>query len=73
MRLGTFLIMRHEMLLIAAALTVLIAEIFWDPDRKKSITLFSILLFAVITIIGFLPSAEGSLFGGMYILSLIHI
>jgi NADH-quinone oxidoreductase subunit N len=69
MRLGTFLIMRHEMLLIAAALTVLIAEIFWDPDRKKSITLFSILLFAVITIIGFLPSAEGSLFGGMYISS----
>lgn len=69
MRLDTFLIMRHEMLLIAAALTVLIAEIFWDPDRKKSITLFSILLFAVITIIGFLPSAEGSLFGGMYISS----
>jgi NADH-quinone oxidoreductase subunit N len=69
MRLGTFLIMRHEILLIGAALTVLIAEIFWDPDRKKSITLFSILLFAVITIIGFLPSAEGSLFGGMYISS----
>ena len=69
MRLGTFLIMRHEILLIGAALTVLIAEIFWDPYRKKSITLFSILLFAVITIIGFLPSAEGSLFGGMYISS----
>lgn len=69
MSLGNFLIMRHEMLLIVAALSVLIAEIFWDPDRKKSITLFSILLFAVITIIGFLPSAEGSLFGGMYISS----
>jgi NADH-quinone oxidoreductase subunit N len=55
------------MLLIVAALSVLIAEIFRDPEKKKSVTLFSILLFAVITIIGFLPSAEGSLFGGMYI------
>jgi len=57
------------MLLIVAALSVLIAEIFWDPDKKKSIILFSVLLFAVITIIGFLPSTEGSLFGGMYISS----
>ena len=69
MSLGNFLIMRHEMLLIVAALSVLIAEIFWDPDKKKSIILFSVLLFAVITIIGFLPSTEGSLFGGMYISS----
>lgn len=35
MSIGTFLIMRHELLLIAAALAVLIAEIFWDPDKKK--------------------------------------
>ena len=27
--------MRHELLLIAAALLVLIAEIFWNPDKKK--------------------------------------
>ena len=52
---GTFLIMRHELLLIAAALLVLIAEIFWNPDKEKSISLFSIILFGVITIIGFLP------------------
>jgi len=69
MSLGTFLIMRHELLLIAAALLVLIAEIFWNPDKKKSISLFSIILLGVITIIGFLPSPAGSLFGGMYISS----
>jgi NADH-quinone oxidoreductase subunit N len=69
MSLGTFLIMRHELLLIAAALLVLIAEIFWNPGKKSGITLFSIILFGVITILGFLPSAEGSLFGGMYITS----
>ena len=67
MSLGTFLIMRHELLLIAAALLVLIAEIFWNPDRKRSISLFSIILFGIITIVGFLPSPTGSLFGGMFI------
>jgi len=69
MNLGTFLIMRQELLLIIAALLVLIAEIFWNPDKKKSISLFSIILLGVVTIIGFLPSQVGSLFGGMYISS----
>jgi NADH-quinone oxidoreductase subunit N len=67
MSLATFLIMRQELLLITAALLVLIAEIFWDPDKKKGISLFAIILLGVITIIGFLPSPAGSLFGGMYI------
>ena len=69
MSLGTFLIMRHELLLIAAALSVLIAEIFWNPDKKGSISLFSIIIFGVITIIGFIPSPVGQLFGGMYVSS----
>jgi NADH-quinone oxidoreductase subunit N len=69
MSLGTFLIMRHELLLIAAALTVLIAEIFWIPDKKGSISLFSIIIFGVITIVGFIPSPEGPIFGGMYVSS----
>lgn len=67
MSLGTFLIMRHELLLIAAALLVLIAELFWNPKKKGSISLFSIIVFAIVTIAGFIPSPEGSLFGGMYI------
>jgi NADH-quinone oxidoreductase subunit N len=61
--------MRHELLLIAATILVLIAEISWDPHKKRSISLFSIILFGVITIIGFIPSPTGSLFGGMYISS----
>jgi NADH-quinone oxidoreductase subunit N len=69
MSLGTFLIMRHELLLIAAALLILITEIFWNPEKKKSISLFSIILLGVITIAGFLPSPSGLLFGGMYISS----
>jgi NADH-quinone oxidoreductase subunit N len=66
MSLEKFSFMRHELLLIAAALMVLIAEIFWNPGKKRSISLFSIILFIVITAVGFLPSPAGSLFGGMY-------
>lgn len=69
MSISTFLIMRHELLLIAAALSVLIAEIFWNPDKKSGITLFSIVIFGAITILGFIPSPSGSLFGGMYLAS----
>ena len=63
---ANFFIMRHELLLTAAALLVLLAEIFWNPQRKQSVNLFAIILFSLITVIGFLPSPGGSLFGGMY-------
>lgn len=66
---GTFLLMRHELLLLGAALLVLMAEIFMDPGKKKSISLFAIIVFGVITLAGFLPSQSGTLFGGMYVTS----
>jgi len=69
MSLGTFLIMRHELLLIAAALLVLMAEIFWNPVKREKMTLFSVILFGIITLAGFLPSTPGVIFGGMYISS----
>ncbi len=62
--------MRHELLLSVAAILILIAEIFVDPARRKSICLFSISLFALITIAGFIPfKVVGTLFGGMYVSS----
>lgn len=73
MNLSNFSIMRHELLLTAVALIVLTAEIFWNPAKKKSISLFSIVLFALITIAGFLPATTGSLFGGMYESSAVKI
>ncbi len=66
MSLGTFLTMRHELLLIAAALLMLMAEIFFKPENRKYLSLVAILLFGAITIVGFLPSPTGFLFGGMY-------
>ncbi|HUX97730.1 MAG TPA: NADH-quinone oxidoreductase subunit N [Bacteroidales bacterium] len=67
MSLESFLIMRHELLLTAAVLIVLMAEIFGNPASKKSLITFTIVIFGLITATGFLPSAEGELFGGMYL------
>ncbi|HKK43002.1 MAG TPA: NADH-quinone oxidoreductase subunit N [Bacteroidales bacterium] len=59
--------MRHEILLTIAALLVLMAEIFVDPRKKSGISTFSVILLGIITAVGFLPSPQGELFGGMYI------
>jgi NADH-quinone oxidoreductase subunit N len=69
MNLGTFLIMRHELLLIAAIMLILMAEIFCNPDKKGQISILSIIIFGIITFAGFLPSQNGELFGGMYVSS----
>ena len=66
MNIGQFIMMRHELLLTAAALIILIAEIFTADKSKEKLIPFSIGLFALIAIIGFLPVQEGTLFGGSY-------
>ncbi len=69
MSLDNLLLMRHELLLTLAALVVLVAEIFMDPAKKRSVITFSIVLFGLITAAGFIPSQGGTLFGGMYVTS----
>lgn len=64
MNLENFLLMRHEILLTLALVIILIAEL--STENKKSIVNLSLGLFLVITIVGFLPVPEGSLFGDMY-------
>jgi NADH-quinone oxidoreductase subunit N len=66
MNLENFSLMRHELLLTASALLILIAEIFWKPDKIRTLNRYAVILFSIVTIIGFLPSPQGSLFGGMY-------
>ena len=66
MILGDFALMRNELLLTYAALLLLIVEIFVSPGSRKAINLFSLVLFAAITIAGFLPCPTGTLFGGMF-------
>lgn len=59
-------IMRQELLLIAIAVILLIAEIFLPVAQKRKIILPAILLMAAVTVIGFFPGTPGVLFGGMF-------
>lgn len=69
MSLGNFLMMRQELLMIAVVLIVLIAEIFTSHENRKHISTITVILFALVIIVGFLPSPSGMLFGGMYVAS----
>lgn len=66
MDLGQFLLMRHELLLTLAAVVVLIAEVSTSEKNKARIIPFTLGIFALVTIIGFIPGQEGTLFGGSY-------
>lgn len=66
MNFSNFLIMRHEIVLLAIILMILIAEIVIDKNHKKSLIYFSLGLFAIHTITGFFHYTEGTLFGGSF-------
>lgn len=66
MSLENFAIMRHELLLTAAFLIILVGEIFTAEDKKGKLRGFAVILFALVTAAGFLPGVEGSLFGDMF-------
>jgi NADH-quinone oxidoreductase subunit N len=58
--------MRLEVLLTIMVLYQLIADLS-EKENKRSVINFTISFFAVITITGWLPSANANLFGSMYI------
>jgi len=66
MELSKFLVMRSELSLLAVVLILLIAEIFSSKSNRNAIINLATGLFLLHTILGFLPSVEGQLFGGMY-------
>ncbi len=61
-----WMLMRHEVVLVLAILVLLILELNFGEDKKRIITITTI-LFAVITLIGFIPTKTGTLFGSMYV------
>jgi NADH-quinone oxidoreductase subunit N len=66
--------MRHEILLLAIILLLIVAEVFIPQNKKQSIVHLAILLFGVHTLVGFIPGSEDSLFGGMFRTNgLIHL
>jgi NADH-quinone oxidoreductase subunit N len=66
MELSKFLIMRSELSLLVIVLVLLMAEIFVDNKKKPQLINWAAGLFLLHTILGFIPGALGSLFGGMY-------
>jgi len=66
MNIDSFLLLRHEILLLGIILLLIIAEIFINQNKKSSIVHLAIFLFGIHTIIGFFTIEEGSLFGGMF-------
>lgn len=66
MGLSEFLIMRSELSLLAVILILLMAEIFTDKTTKPQLINWAAGLFLLHTVLGFLPSSAGELFGGMY-------
>lgn len=72
MDLGGLLLMRQELFLLAAILLLVILEIFMDD--KKNLVNWALILFAIHTIVGFVPVEKGTLFGGMFQTNaLIHV
>ena len=63
---GSFLIMRHEIVLLTILLVLIVAEIFIPQHKKGSVVHLAIFLFGIHTVVGFLPIAENNLFGGMF-------
>ena len=64
MNLETFLLMRNELMLLAVILMLVVGEIFLK--NKKALIPWATILFAIHTVIGFLPLQSGDLFGGMF-------
>jgi NADH-quinone oxidoreductase subunit N len=58
--------MRHEILLLVVALIILMVDLFTSGEKKTYLIKFSLLLFAISMLIGFLPVKPGVLFGGAF-------
>lgn len=66
MSFSDILFMRHEVVLTILALLILIIDLNLSNKNKHLIIPVSLGLFIIHTIIGFFPTEEVSLFGGMY-------
>ena len=64
--LESLLLMRSELGLLAVILLLIIFEIFSNKKQKGSLVTVAIVLFAIHTLAGFFPLADGNVFGDMF-------
>lgn len=67
MNLNTLFLMRHEMMLLAIIMLLLLGEIFVNPQKKQLLVHAAVVLFGLHTLIGFLPLESTELFGGSFV------
>lgn len=73
MSFSQLLLMRHEWALVIAIVVLLLLELSFSAGQRKNIIPIASLLMGAITLIGFMPAEQGSLFGGMYITDPLRI
>ena len=73
MSLQELLLMRHEWALIASVLILLVLELNFSEEKKDNSIMAAAILFAIVTLIGFLPTETGTSFGGMYVTDSIRV
>ncbi|MDR3094606.1 MAG: NADH-quinone oxidoreductase subunit N [Bacteroidales bacterium] len=71
MNFSDFLLMRQELCLMGVFLVLLVFDIFASERAKGSLHWLACLLMAALTVVGFVPVAEGTAFGGIYVQSSI--
>jgi|GEM_PF-3841746 len=62
----TVLLLRHELLLIIAAVSIIIYDLLLPAGKKTKIIHFSLILFSVVFLLSFFPVKSGELFGGSF-------
>ena len=62
-----FVLMRNEILLVAAILVLITLDLFMPKNKKTYVIHAANLLFAIIMIWSFIPIPEGHLFGGSFV------
>ncbi len=66
MNLESLLLMRSELGLLAVLLLLIIFEIFSNKKQKGNLVTVATVLFAIHTVVGFLPLEQGNIFGDMF-------
>ncbi len=66
MDLHSIILLRHELLLTLAAVGILFADLYVPEGKKQSMINVSLIIFAIVTLLGFIPAGEGTLFGGSF-------
>ncbi len=61
-----FLLLKHEILLTVAAIVIIFIELFLPQNKKTSIINISVVMFAILTFAGFIPTGSGTMFGGSF-------